>query len=418
MRKIYILLIVVSALTLVSAAAYFLVSSLAPTGQAGNKPGPVIAPVSQRLTVGAYYHTYDSKDSPFWQRYLRRKLNIQQPPQLGEYSCRDEQVIKQHLDWAQDAGIDFFAMSWFGPGSASDVTIKNYFAAYLKRHLPDPSVVRAGKSDFKFCLVYQTPYILPFEKGVVIIDRDALRLFQNHLLYAADEYFKEPNYLEINGRPVLFIYVSHLLRGDYELALTKTCNVIKQRTGLDIFLVGDEVIFPEGNGRQTQPDKKRLGVFDAITTHTIVGPARYDGLPVLTGFFKDLDELFQSYRQLAREKDVMFIPCAMPGFNNRGYDKAGAGARYSILPREATLDKDNEGTTYQVYLNIARKYVDPSLGLLMINSFNGFSDDTQIEPVASNFVTPASAPAELTGGYRYYNYQDLYLRLTKEGLKE
>jgi len=410
MRKIYIILIVVGALTLVSAIAFFLILAL---GKGKGEPAPTGLPaVAASLSVGAYYHTYDSKDSLFWQRYLREKLNIQQPPQLGEYTCRDEAVIKQHLDWAKSAGIDFFAMSWFGPGSASDVTIKNYFSAYLKRN----------KSDFKFCLVYQTPYILPFEKGVVIIDRDALRLLQNHLLYAADEYFKEPNYLKINNRPVVFIYVSHLLRGDYELALTKTCNVVQQRTGFDIFLVGDEVIFPEGEtrpgsggSRQTRPDKKRIAVFDAITAHTIVGPVRYDGLPVLTGFFKDLDALFNSYRQLARENNGMFIPCAMPGFNNRGYNKEAG--KYPILPREATIDRENEGTTYSVYLDIARKYVDPALGLLMINSFNGFPDDTQIEPVASDFMTPASAPAELTGGYRYYNYGDLYLRLTKEGLK-
>jgi hypothetical protein len=388
---------VVGALILVSAAVYFLFSSLdSGPGGAGRS----------KLSVGAYYHTYDSKDSLFWQRYMRKKINIRQQPQLGEYNGRDEAVIKQHLDWAGQAGIDFFAMHWFGPGSASDVTIRNYFAAHLKRQ----------KSDFKFCLVYQAPYILPFEQGVVMIDREALRLIQNHLLYAADEYFNEPHYLKINSRPVLFIYVSHLLRGDYELALTKTCNLVKQRTGWDIFLVGDEVIFPEGEGRQTQPDKNRISVFDAITTHTIVGPARYDGLPVLTGFFKDLDVTFRNYRQLARENKVMFIPCALPGFNNRGYIKDGV--KYPILPREATLDKENEGTTYSIYLGIARKYIDPDLGLLMINSFNGFSDDTQVEPVTSDFITPASAPAELTGGYRYYNYHDLYLRLTREGLGE
>ncbi|MBI5779680.1 MAG: glycoside hydrolase family 99-like domain-containing protein [Planctomycetes bacterium] len=405
MRKIYIILIVVGALTLVAAIAFVVILSVS-KGKPGQAVPAQAAPITKTISVGAYYHTYDAKDSPFWQRYLREKLNIQQQPQLGEYTCRDEAVIKQHLDWARGAGIDFFAMNWFGPGSASDVTIKNYFSAYLKR----------AKSDFKFCLVYQTPYILTFEKGVVIIDHDSLRLLQNHLLYAADEYFKEPNYLKINNRPVVFIYVSHLLRGDYELALTKTCNVVQQRTGLDIFLVGDEVIFPEGDSRQTRPDKKRIAVFDAITAHTIVGPTRYDGLPVLTGFFKDLDALFRSYQQLARESNGMFIPCAMPGFNNRGYNKEAD--KYSILPREATVDKENEGTTYAVYLDIARKYVDPSLGMLMINSFNGFSDDTQIEPVTSDFMTPGSAPAELTGGYRYYNYQDLYLRLTKEGLKE
>jgi len=405
MRKIYTLLVVVGALMIVSAIVYFLGLALA-----GDKRQPVMPAdtpsSSQKLSVGAYYYTYDSPNSFFWQRYLRKKLNIRQSPKLGEYSSRDEAVMKQHLAWANQSGIDFFAMSWFGPGSASDVTIRNYFSAYL----------RNNKSDFKFCLVYQTPYLLPFENGVVIIDREALSLIQNHLLYAADEYFKDPNYLKINNRPVLFIYVSHLLRGDYELALTKTCNVVKQRTGMDIFLVGDEVIFTEGDSRQTQPDKKRLGVFDAITTHTIFGPIKYDGLPVLTGFFKDLDAVFQNYLQLAREKNVMFIPCAMPGFNNRGSNKEGI--KYAILPREATIDKNNEGTTYSVYLDVAKKYVDPSLGILMINSFNGFSDDTQIEPVTSDFITPASAPVELTNGDKYYNYQDLYLRLTKERLKD
>ncbi|MEW6027607.1 MAG: glycoside hydrolase family 99-like domain-containing protein, partial [Planctomycetota bacterium] len=381
MKKLYLLLIVVGALMVVAAVTLAVLWFVA-----NGKSGPDSAEppaVSAPLLVGAYYQTYDSKDSPFWQRYLRRKLNIQQKPQLGEYTSRDDAVIKQHLDWAKDAGISFFAINWFGPGSYSDVTVKNYFSAYLKR----------SKSDFRFCLVYQTPYLLPFENGVVIIDRDALRSLQNHLLYAADEYFKEPNYLKVNNRPVVFVYLSHILRGDYELALTKTCNIVRQRTGFDIFLVGDEVIFPEGESRQTRPDRKRIGVFDAITAHTVIGPARYDGLPIVTGFFKDLDGLFGSYRQLARECNAMFVPCAMPGFNNRGFNKEWSA--YPVLAREATLDKENEGTTYQVYLGLARKYVDPSLGMLMINSFNGFTDDTQIEPVASDFATPATVPAEL-----------------------
>lgn len=397
MKKVSISVLVIVALILAAVIVCFLILSPLMFGKGDGGRGV--------LLVGAYYSPYDSKDSPFWQRYLRKKLNIPQQPQLGEYSCREDNIIAQHLSWAEDAGIDFFAINWFGPGSASDVTARNYLSAYLKRQ----------KSNFKFCLVYQTPYMLPFEQGVIMIDRDALRLIQNNLLYAAEEYFNEQNYLKINNRPVLFIYVSHLLRGDYELALTKTANLVKQRTGWDIFLVGDEVIFPEGTGRQTQPDLKRIGVFDAITSQTIVGPVKYDGWPVLTGFFKDLDSTFLKYRQLAREKGVMFIPCAMPGFNNRGYNKESGS--YPILPREATLDKENEGTTYSVFLEIARKYIDPDLGVIMINSFNGFAEDTQIEPVTSEFITPALAPFELTGGYRYYNYQDSYLRLTRDGLR-
>ncbi|MDI6733658.1 MAG: glycoside hydrolase family 99-like domain-containing protein [Planctomycetota bacterium] len=357
----------------------------------------------QPILVGAYYHTYDSKKSFYWNNYLRKKLNVVQEPKLGEYSCRESEVLKQHLGWAKESGINFFAINWFGPGSASDVTVKNYIASYLKTNEP----------GFKFCLVYQTPYILPFEQGVIVLNREALNLLQTHFLYIADEYFKEPNYLKINDKPLLFLYVSHLMRGDYELAITKALNIVQQRTGFEIFLVGDEVLLPETDSKHTRPDNKRIAVFNAITTHTVCGPLKYDGLPVISGLFNDLDAIFKEYRNIASGLDVRFIPTAMPGFNNRG----SRTEKYSILPREATLDKENEGSTYWVSLFLAMKYIDPAMNILMINSFNGFYDDTQIEPVISDFLTPATMPAELTGGYKYYGYDNLYLKLTREMLE-
>ncbi|MFH1230497.1 MAG: glycoside hydrolase family 99-like domain-containing protein [Planctomycetota bacterium] len=282
---------------------------------------------------------------------------------------------------------------------------QNYFSTYLTQN----------KIDFKFCLVYQTPYILPFENGVIVIDRESLRLLQNHFLYAANEYFKDPNYLKIDNRPVLFLMVSHLLRGEYELAITKTNNIVQQRTGYNIFLVGDEIILPERDEKQIQLDKKRITLFDAITTCNIWGSPKYDGLPVVTGFFNDINTIFDKYYKITRGMDIKFIPGVMPGFNNHGFH---AGTKYPILPREATIDKENEGTTYHVFLQIAKKYLDPNLNMLMINSFNGWSDDTQIEPVASNYLTPATVPIELTNGYKYYDYKDIYLRITKKELSK
>jgi len=399
MKRRFIIIIVAALLLLsIGLLVYFYFNPLPAN------TGPAQAPQSDagQILVGAYYYTYDADNSPFWQNYLRKKLNITQVPLLGEYNSRKPEIIRQHLDWARDSGIDFFAVNWFGPGSTSDVTVKNYFSSYLAKN----------NIDFRFCLAYQTPYILNFDKGIIFIDREALRQIQNHFLYLAEEYFSDPHYLKINNRPVLFISASHLLRGEYEMAITKTLNIVRQRTGHDTFVVGDEIILPEGDSKQTMPDAKRIKIFDAITACNLWGSQKYNGLPVVTGFFNDLNGVYEQYFRISRDMKIGFIPCAMPGFNNLGFSRPGG--TMAILPREATIDKENEGTTYYFYLRLARKYLDPGLNILMINSFNGFNEDTQIEPAASAFITPASAPAELTGGYKYYGYQDLYLKITKQ----
>jgi hypothetical protein len=59
-------------------------------------------------------------------RSLREHLAPRQEPALGEYNDRDPAVISQHLGWSRDAGIDFWAASWWGPGSGEDVTLLDH----------------------------------------------------------------------------------------------------------------------------------------------------------------------------------------------------------------------------------------------------------------------------------------------------
>ncbi|MFH1230496.1 MAG: hypothetical protein V1709_03270 [Planctomycetota bacterium] len=125
MKTKYIVLTVLVIITIVAITASFYVW-LHKQGRSSS-PIPINTIAEKKLQVGVYYYTYDSKESTFWQNYLRKKLNIIQQPQLGEYNSRNPEIIKQHLAWAQDAGINFFAINWFGPGSTSDVTIKTIF---------------------------------------------------------------------------------------------------------------------------------------------------------------------------------------------------------------------------------------------------------------------------------------------------
>jgi hypothetical protein len=50
-------------------------------------------------------------------------------PVLGYYSSQNRTIIKQHLDWMKDLGIDFLIISWWGANSYEDNSTKIVFDA-------------------------------------------------------------------------------------------------------------------------------------------------------------------------------------------------------------------------------------------------------------------------------------------------
>ncbi len=349
-----------------------------------------------KLKFGAYYSPrYDQAGKHWQKKNLRLQLIPAQEPKLGRYDCRDESVIKQHVAWAQEAGIDFFALNWWGSNTSTDITIKKHFAPYLDQN----------QSDFKFCLVYLTPFFLKVKRdGTLPVNLDAQTRLLKDFLYLSRNYFKHPNYLKINGRPVLIMYLSRLLTGDYEKIIPRVKAVVRQQTKQDIFLVGDEVFWDE-------PNQKRIGIFDGITSYNMYGrPLRYDGYAQSNGFFSDLGQTYNEYRKIAGDKKVKFIPNVMPGYNNRA---ATPKEKRVIWPREVNHLTTEKGTFYQEYFQVARQHLDPDLPMVLITSWNFWRDDTQIEPVKKS-RTPIKHPFALTGEYGYFGYDDLYLRITRK----
>jgi hypothetical protein len=83
-----------------------------PSGLAKLAKSP-IAPISTQSTtptpenhvpVLAYYYIWF--DTQSWDR---AKSDY---PLLGQFSSDDEDVMRQHVEWAKDAGIDGFIVSW------------------------------------------------------------------------------------------------------------------------------------------------------------------------------------------------------------------------------------------------------------------------------------------------------------------
>ena len=62
---------------------------------------------------------------------MRQHLEPRQEPKLGLYKSNDPEVITEHISQSVRAEIDFWAVSWWGPGDFKDRTFLNDI---LKHH--------------------------------------------------------------------------------------------------------------------------------------------------------------------------------------------------------------------------------------------------------------------------------------------
>jgi glycoprotein endo-alpha-1,2-mannosidase len=104
---------------------------------------------------------------------------------------------------------------------------------------------------------------------------------------------------------------------------------------------------------------------------------------------------------------VSFVPGVSPGYNDRAIrpEENNVG-----LSRRLDVDSE-EGTLFAEHLVRARYLVDQrSDNLLLVNSWNEWHEDTQIEPVEG---AGTNLPIELTNGISYYGYGDRYLTMLR-----
>lgn len=331
--------------------------------------------------------------------YLRIRLIPEQRPMLGEYSSGSQTVIQQHLTWAEQAQVDFFAIPWRGPDSYGD------------RVLTEDLLGSAAwaETTLGWCVLYDLPGILEGdpEAAVVNLTLAARDTLLSHLEYFNDEFFDSAGYLFVDGSPVVILRRSRLiasanarqdilaLREDYFTA-----------TGEEFYLVGDEATMLS----QDLPNASRISAFDMITGIDLAVVGVHNGYPNNTGFFSDVNSVWSQYALDAGSLDppVPLMPTVMPGFN----DRASTALTHPIISREASSSLTQEGTTYQQMWTLANNHTG-SPSMVLLNSFNGWQEDTQIEPVADNGdANGAVLPGQYTDGVRYFPYEMAFIEAT------
>ena len=346
-----------------------------------NEPEKPVPPLA-----GVYYYPWYGGSDFHGRKYLREKLVPVQTPQLGEYNDTDPEIIRQHLEWSEYAGVGLWVTSWWGPDLMTDKTTKDHILTH-----PD-------LNDMKIALFYETSGRM---KDFVDDSNVA-----SDIKYIAENYFDHPNYYTIDDRPVLFVYLTRVLARNGNLE--STMDLMREaasEAGHDIYIIGDQVF---GKPPSTTDD---IALLDGITNYDVYGSS--GGKMYATQ--EKVDNYYSAqagWKAKADQVGVSFVPAASPGYNDRG-------VRDGHEPLSRKLTKDDEfGSLFRAMLTEAVRLTDSKTGnLFVITSWNEWHEDTQIEPVT---VAPptnkdnSNSGEEYTMGVEYEGYGTKYLDILRE----
>jgi len=343
-------------------------------------------------------------------------------PELGKYNSDDETVFSRHLDWFDEAGIKTILFDWWPRNPAvrkrrdraiellrgREINFALHYESLALKEVKGQPVVGEGIND-----VYLTP-----ERSAALV-KDFLRIAQT--------YMAKPNYLRVNDRPILFIYASRHLVGPVAETMLSARRAVRNATGLELYLVGDEVYFqvidyskskgvfllPEGI-----PNWSRLTAFDAIGCYNPYDASRIEhgGTAGAERFLEDVSALYRHYRKLATLSGVDFFPGLIPGYNDRG---VRLSENHFVVPRVYAV----KGERKNFFSEGLKRWIKPFLTggrieLFTITSWNEWNEGTQIEPSSAGEGSGGLKDGELpySGAEELAPYENKYLELLSDFL--
>jgi hypothetical protein len=321
---------------------------------------------NEEMKIGAYYYIWWGPLPPNGTRNHWNE-SIKGTPFLGKYNSNDSTIADQHILFAKQHGIDFFAVSWIGKGNwlnwDFDDIDSNLENGLLKAH---------HLQNFSFCLFYETALVMNTSTH---LGKNFTKIFAEDMNYSL-KYLTNPSYLRINGDPVLFIYnIPYLYEHAQDQNMTvldvhQLFDCIRQQLatmGVNLYIIGDM-------GGGPSPDNLTQNWLYSMnaTTSYFFDPGK-QGVTGWNEVLEDARTYYPEWREVMNSMGIKFIANAYPGFNNTGL----AGVVNSTeLPNDATM--------FQEMLKIAINYTDSDLKMVMVTSWNEWLESTAIEPSMEN----------------------------------
>ncbi|WP_425400294.1 DUF5010 domain-containing protein [Aeoliella sp.] len=337
--------------------------------------------------VGVYYYPWwDIHD---WNDSLRARMLPEDHRPIAGYSpSSSPDLITEHINQSHRGNISMWATSWWGPGTIEDTVLQQSILTHPRA------------SELSYAVHYEST------GRFGSFDNPDFSNLSTDFEYLAENVFSDPNYHRIDNRPVVFMYVSraYFNHPDAGQALANARQLLQDNYGYDPYVVGDEIF-------NSSVDTNRTQHFDAVTTYDVYAMS---GTSSGTVSQEDIQQAYGKYAQAA-STGATVIPAVTPGYNDKVV-RPGNTPTGRYFTGETI---EQAGSVFSALLNqAAAPNVDASTGnLIMVNSFNEWHEDTQIEPtivVAPSSMDNSGSGTELTQGKTYEGYGYKYLDLLRD----
>jgi len=335
-----------------------------------NYPIPEI-PVTQDYVIGAFYYQWGTFNA-----------NIKQIPVVGPYTApsgkEPDTIMAKHIDQAVYGGVDYFLFairSWNkdNGGFKSDSTLIDVFTR------------QNTEGKMKFALSYN------FNAGSYGItttnplENDAVKLgqFLNDMERLAP-FFSNPNYQKVNGKTLLYITNSHQMYSNDNPSIYKSIRERLSALGFDLYIVGNQ----ERWSPAARYPFRFKNCVDAIYQQSYSsGLSDWDKWYLLP---QEMDQAWKYNRKyFADSMNIDYIPNITPAYSWKISNPSSVNPEY---PRT------DSGKIYRTLCNVAKMNASAQTRLILVDSYNKFDEDTQLEPAES--------------------YGNLYLDITKQEFKK
>ena len=311
------------------------------------------------LSIGVFYFPGWNSTSPYWDDLKglpgSRSPGMPWPerkPVLGYYPEEEIWVAVRHIEWASQYGIDFFAYDWYWDGK------KPEYDHALKNHLK-----ANNRNKLKFCLLWANHFPVPHN----------LKEFDDMVSYWIDNYFNQPVFYTIDGKPVIFIFSHALLEQNAQL-FGHTAKSLLARADAEAREKGYKGIYFIATMNDRPSDGLEAWLRDQ-------GYSSYTGWNYVVSKdgsrVADYDSMVDTYLDFynaasATSKQLPYIVPASPGYDESPWHGDNAVVRTNSTPEK-----------FQKMLYGAKKMLNEQTDapkVLMIEAWNEFGEGAYMEP--------------------------------------
>jgi len=329
---------------------------LAVTTEDGVRARP-LNPSERAPKLGVYYFPgwrdrtpHAPADYP-WERI---KPYPEREPVLGWYEEGDVSVMQRHVNMMADHGLSFIAFDWYW-GRDDQVYLEHALRAFLKVE---------DRRGLQFSLLWANHDGAP----------DSLSNFDQMVGYWINNYFLDPSFLRVNGKPVVIVFSAYELDNQAKLLGVTPAVLLKRAQSMAQSAGIPGIYFVAG----TTSDEPKFPAFSrADSGYSAISAYNLHWMPGASHAAHSYAELDAAYRKhWERYERLGELPIIYP-FSS-GWDKRPWGGSADPLADRAVATPDEFELHLRAGIQTMQRVGAPNIGVICC--WNEFGEGSYIEP--------------------------------------